>query len=328
MRRMIRFGLLRCLYLLLLLSFAPNGGGLAQETPADFAGIWVLKLGGRPFVVVTLTPVLGSKGEFTGSLVRPKHFSTGDGQSFSKIQGPAVTYPVVRTSLKENCLALIVQNPTSKNDEDDFQLCSSGQGHVALKFTAAPFEPSPVTKERDQLTVFTDWDNTRTYSLYDNYVPNVEMQQIFEEDQKDRAGKINWEIVGKADAARRTATRTLLAMGNLHTGLDFERAAFVFQHGDTPDDYLLAHTLAMVAVARGQSSAIWIASATMDRYLNSIHQPQIYGTQFYTKPNDPATQEPYNRGLVSDALRRELGVPSQAAQEEQRKKYDAEQSHP
>ena len=59
-----------------------------------------------------------------------------------------------------------------------------------------------------------------------------------------------------------------------------------------------------------------------------IHQPQIYGTQFYTKPNDPATQEPYNRGLVSDALRRELGVPSQAAQEEQRKKYDAEQSHP
>jgi hypothetical protein len=317
MRPMTRLGFLRYLYLLLLLSFAPIGDGLAQETP-DFAGVWVLRLGNRPFIVVTLTPVPGSKGEFTGSLARPKHFSTGDGQSFSKIQGPTVAYPVVRTSLKENCLALT----------DDFQLCSSGQGRVALKITAAPFEPSPVTKEKEPLAVFTDWDNTRTYSLYDNYVPNVEMQQIFEEDQKDRAGKINWGIVGKADAARRTATRTLLAMGNLHTGLDFERAAFVFQHGDTPDDYLLAHTLAMVAVARGQSSAIWIASATMDRYLNSIHQPQIYGTQFYTKPNEPATQEPYNRGLVSDALRRELGVPSQAAQEEQRKKYDAEQSHP
>src|SRR5260370_8830131 len=144
MRRMIRFGLLRCLYLLLLLSFAPNGGGLAQKTPADFAGIWVLKLGGRPFIVVTLTPVLGSKGEFTGSLARPKHFSTGDGQSFSKIQGPAVTYPVVRTSLKENCLALIAQNPTSKNAEDAFQLVTSGQAQVALKCTATPVHPTPI----------------------------------------------------------------------------------------------------------------------------------------------------------------------------------------
>src|SRR5260370_14243833 len=162
MCRMIRFGLLRCLYVLLLLSFAPNGGGLAQETAADFAGIWVLKLGGRPFIVVTLTPVLGSKGEFTGSLARPKHFSTGDGQSFSKIQGPAVTYPVVRTSLKENCLALIAQNPTSKNDEDDFQLCTSWQGHVALKFTAAPFKPRPATKEVHQFTVFTACATTPT----------------------------------------------------------------------------------------------------------------------------------------------------------------------
>src|SRR5260370_41317378 len=102
MRRMIRFGLLRCLYLLLLLSSVPTGGGLAQETPADFAGIWVLKLGGRPFIVVPLTPVLGSKGEFTGSLARPNPFSTGDGQSFPKLQGTAFPYPVARTSLKEN----------------------------------------------------------------------------------------------------------------------------------------------------------------------------------------------------------------------------------
>jgi hypothetical protein len=84
----------------------------------------------------------------------------------------------------------------------------------------------------------------------------------------------------------------------------------------------------MVAVATGQSSAIWIASATLDRYLNSIHQPQIYGTQFYTKLKEPATQEPYNRTLISDALRRQLSVPSQAEQEEQRKRYDGEPSQP
>jgi hypothetical protein len=179
------------------------------------------------------------------------------------------------------------------------------------------------------LVIATDWDSTRTYFLDDTGVSNSEMQKIFEEDQKDRqpgVGKIDWSVVGKADAARRELKRKLLANGKLHTGEDFERAAFVFQHDDTPDDYLLAHTFAMVAVARGQSSSLWIAAATLDRYLNSIDQPQVYGTQFYFRPNEPTTQEPYNRGLIPDALRRQLDVPSQAAQEEQRRKYQAERS--
>jgi hypothetical protein len=57
------------------------------------------------------------------------------------------------------------------------------------------------------------------------------------------------------------------------------------------------------------------------------HQPQIYGTQFFTPQNGPVTQEPYNRNLVSDALRRQLGVPSQAVQDEQRKQYEKERSN-
>jgi hypothetical protein len=61
--------------------------------------------------------------------------------------------------------------------------------------------------------------------------------------------------------------------------------------------------------------------------LQSIHQPQIYGTQFLTPTDMPATQEPYNRALISDALRRQLSVPSLAAQEKQRQQYDAQRSH-
>jgi hypothetical protein len=154
------------------------------------------------------------------------------------------------------------------------------------------------------------------------------MQSIFEEDQKVRQTgfKIDWATVSKSDAERREATRQLLNDDKLHTGEDFERAAFLFQHSSSSNDYLLAHTLAMVAVKKGQSSALWIASATLDRYLQSIHQPQIYGTQFFTRPNEPSTQEPYDRTLISDALRRQLGVPSQPAQEERRKQYDAERN--
>jgi hypothetical protein len=120
--------------------------------------------------------------------------------------------------------------------------------------------------------------------------------------------------------------RELLARGKLHTGNDFERAAFVFQHGETPDDYLLAHTLAMVAVARGDGSAIWIAAATLDRYLQSVNRPQIYGTQFKFKSGGHVTQNSYDRQLIPDALRRDLGVPSLAAQQSQRERYE-EQIH-
>ena len=45
-------------------------------------------------------------------------------------------------------------------------------------------------------------------------------------------------------------------------------------------------------------------------------------TQFTTHGNMPTTQEPYNRKLISDALRKQLGVPGIEAQEEQRKGYD------
>ena len=59
----------------------------------------------------------------------------------------------------------------------------------------------------------------------------------------------------------------------------------------------------MVAVACGKAAPCGSLPATLDRYLNSIHQPQICGTQFYFKPKEPTTQELYNRNLVPDALR-------------------------
>lgn len=155
---------------------------------------------------------------------------------------------------------------------------------------------------------------------------NPEMTRIFEADQKDRQGEIDWSVSGVADARRREATRALLAKGALRTGDDYRHAAFVFQHGGATDDYLLAHTLATVAVAKGRKDAILIAAATLDRYLISIGQKQIYGAQFKVayETHAPATQEPYDRELVSDALRLELEVPPEAEQGKQRQQYDAE----
>jgi hypothetical protein len=147
------------------------------------------------------------------------------------------------------------------------------------------------------------------------------MASIYEEDQKVRqnlSARTDWAAIEKTDRARRERVSALLAARALHTADDYRKAAFVFQHGGRPDAYLLAHTLALVAVAKGDQGAAWIAAATLDRYLHSVRQPQIYGTQFLGA-GTAATQEPYNRQLISDALRTELGVPTQASQAEQLK---------
>jgi hypothetical protein len=154
---------------------------------------------------------------------------------------------------------------------------------------------------------------------------NAEMVAIYGADQADRenTAKIDFSVVRPRDEARRSRTSVLLAGGQLKTGDDYYYAAFVYQHGDGPDDILIAHTLAMAAAARARPGAAWIAAASLDRYLQRIGKPQIYGTQFL-KRDKKWTQEPYNRDFMSDALRQASCVPSLAEQKEQLKETQRE----
>ena len=134
-------------------------------------------------------------------------------------------------------------------------------------------------------------------------------------DHKDDA-TIDFAKIAQADKHRRARIRELLAQGMLRNGGDYRAAAFIFQHGSSTDDYLLAHALAMTAVALGDRKALWIANAALDRYLMTIGQKQIFGTQFVQQngPDQPFSQEPYDRELVPDDLRKRLGVRSLANQ--------------
>lgn len=144
---------------------------------------------------------------------------------------------------------------------------------------------------------------------------NPEMAAMFNADQSQRAADVeDHEAAAAADAQRRVRTRELLASGALKSGADFLGAAFIFQHGTEPRDYLLAHVLAVRAVGLGFKNAEWIAAATLDRYLQSVGQPQIYGTQFRF-PDGVLTMEPYDRALLDDALRNAAGVADLATQE-------------
>jgi hypothetical protein len=127
--------------------------------------------------------------------------------------------------------------------------------------------------------------------------------------------KIDWGEVNQRDEQRRDATRKLLAEGKLQSGKDYHFAAYVFQHSHDSDNDLLAHVLAMTAVSKGEPKVRWLAAATMDRYLWSVNQPQIFSTQFH-QTDRVWNQDPYHRSVISDAVRASSCVASLAAQEE------------
>ncbi len=299
---------------------------VASARPAsDYAGHWVFKLGDRNFLVLDLSVSDKATGPVAGRLTRPKHFEVKDADSFTQIVLPAVSYVLVSSTIADDVLRLTFANPDDAKDEEQIELRLTGADRATLAFVGVPLDPWPLERVLAPVTIATDWVLDRTYRPDDSDVSSPDMARIFEADQAARKDPraIDWSVVGPADAARRTATQALLDGGKLHTGEDFARAAFVFQHGEKAGDYLLAHTLALVAVAKGNNGALWIASATLDRYLQAIGQPQVYGTQFRTKPEGRLTQDPYDRTLVSDPLRRQLGVPSLAEQEKQRQQVEA-----
>jgi hypothetical protein len=142
---------------------------------------------------------------------------------------------------------------------------------------------------------------------------NNNVHQLFLDDQKDRgegAEQLPWDKIAARDLERRSQVHRLLESGSLKTAEDFHDAAFIYQHGQSPDDYLLSHVLGTVAVAKGDATSLWISAASLDRYLQSINRPQIFGTQYHSSNNSPTTQDPYDTNLVPDKLRAALCVPS------------------
>ncbi len=134
------------------------------------------------------------------------------------------------------------------------------------------------------------------------------LQALLDADQRERTGDaIDWERLRVSDARRRIVVKTWLDAGVIVAPLDRFRAAMIFQHGRTTDDYRLAHDLARAAAEGGCREARWLKAATEDRLLLSQDLPQRYGTQsvdvngrFELAPIDPAT---------TDAERAEWDVP-------------------
>lgn len=304
--------------MLALLSFL-----LAAAPAPDLTGSWDLAAGGA---TIFRLEIAAAPDGASVTWIRPNTFDS-DGDSFSDVSGPVVSRRAREIRSVNGDLEATFDDPRPGATPDVLHLHRVDAGHIDMSYKGlgTSGEPFHFARSKPHPSALGPWDSKRRYALTLVRKTNPEMTTIFKADQDDRtlylAGKMEGRAVWLADQKRYRRTQELLDSGQLSSAEDYNGAAFVFQHGSRPEDFLKAHLLAMVAVSRGMPSAIWIAGATLDRYLQSIGQPQVLGTQFLQVDGPAATQDPYNRGVISDAVRQALRVPPVAEQQEQLQRY-------
>lgn len=306
----------RCLIFLVLLAFA----NAANAQTDQFVGRWAVHAEGQTLTIIEITQV-GDK--LIANITTPQKGYINQTHVAVDVGGPPKTTKLLETSRADNRVEF-----APANESKDVQVITLAEpGYLTLGYKSAPsFEPILFVPARKDEQISTDWSWKTDWILSDRWPDNADVARLFDEDQAIRqdVSKIDWNVARVQDAKRREATQKLLDDGKLRSGTDFYNAAFIFQHGDQPGDFLKAHGMAVIAAAKGRRDAVWIAAATLDRYLQNIEKPQIYGTQYRIPTNEPVTQEPYDRSVLSDAMRSASGVPDLAAQEQRRLEMEAE----
>jgi len=294
--------------------------GILLATPAaasNLTGTWDLQVTGG---VLFRIEVRQASSGFDGTWLRPETFHHIDDAIFFDVTGPAVTRAARQVREIDGDLELTFDSETAGGRAVILLLHQRDPNSVELRYVASHFAPFVLVRSSGGDPIG-PWDPKISYAATRSHDSNAEMTALFVADQNDRKGDIDWSVVAAADVKRLERTQKILESGGLHTGSDFNYAAFIFQHGKKPDAYLKAHLLAMVAVARGRPDALWIASASLDRYLQQIGQSQVLGTQLSGSSGRPV--EPYDRSLIPETMRTALGLPTLAEQEAQWKDREA-----
>jgi hypothetical protein len=317
---MTRSSVLLCVLLLTV------GQRATAQSADELAGTWALEVEGRNLVVLTLAP--GPEG-LKGTLQWPAGIiwsPAPSGMVISRVQGAVFSASIREVRAESSGRVIAYETPDGVSNESILRLDDVNRLSFDLVAESPGFARVTFVRVESSAVVATDWDKEARYYVRDPAPPpNTEMAAIFAADQADRQqlGTIDWAVVGPRDEARRTRVRQMLDEGLLRAADDYYYAALVFQHGEAPEDFLLAHALAMTAQAAGRPDAAWAAAATLDRFLHTVDRAQIFGTQYVNgEPGDPLTQGKYDAALIPDSLRRALGVPTLEQQELQRREME------
>lgn len=147
---------------------------------------------------------------------------------------------------------------------------------------------------------------------------NAELKTLKNEDQAVRL-EPNSKIT-RTDDERVKLVLSLLAKGAGQTPEDKFNAAVVLQHtplgfcgkelvGKSPDNYLLAHYLAVQSYAGGYKDARTLVAQTIDRYLTFTQGYQKYGTNRLINQETGKEELVWIDRSVPDSERAKYGVP-------------------
>lgn len=292
----------------------------ARAASQPWDGWWVWSIDGRNAFVLALR---GSGEGVSGEFSKPSSFTLDANAGWVRlinVEGPPATDPLLKAIHLGSELRFDVQDGSGPQEVTAYVLRRTSSETATLELANIPGAPTfGMRRSNAPVQVSENWEPGQIYGQPPAFPDNADLTELFRQDQAARQGGGPLDRgVATADEERRAAARRLLDGGSVRSGADYYHASFIFQHGDKPDDYLLAHALATSAIARGRPDAIWIATASLDRFLQSIGRSQIYGTQFIV-PHDgsQANQGDYDRRLLPDTVRTDSGVPPVAAQEQQ-----------
>ena len=159
---------------------------------------------------------------------------------------------------------------------------------------------------------------------------NRDLYEVYQADQADRRTRpIDWDAVSPRDSLRRAAVGAMLLAGEVRAADDLYHAAMVYQHGESPESFLLANLLTREAVRLDPSHAYarQMVAMTHDRYLWNTGRPQVYGTQSRIGEDGLWTSEPFDPTVVTDAERVAAGSLSAEAKREWLEKRNAAIRH-
>ncbi len=170
------------------------------------------------------------------------------------------------------------------------------------------------------LTVLAGPGIVRAQEAHSQSAISGELAEMYRTDQADRqTSQVRGKKLAERDRQRRNRAMEILRQGALATAEDYYHAAMIFQHSNpgaedySPQQYLLAHTLAMIAGFKGHEKAKWLSAASLDRYLTFTKQKQFFGTQYQQDKNNLWRPGDYNR-MLTDTLRGEFGLNAEEMQ--------------
>src|SRR5215204_2573707 len=114
---------------------------------------------------------------------------------------------------------------------------------------------------------------------------HTELSSLYCADRQERVNQpqspsLEYQAMRARDLTRRTRVMAIVAAAELHTAEDYYHAAWIMNHGDTPEDARQAHLLALRASELSYRAARWLAAASYDRWQMYQGKPQKYGTNY------------------------------------------------